>query len=297
MKNKVKAYSVTIGLLFFLSSCIGTDAQRIKIDGSATVLTMTQAVVEDFAATQAGTEITASASGTGGGFQKFVNDEIDIQDASRPIGMREIATAKTNDVSYYEVAIAKDAIIVAVNKTNTWMKDLSEEQLYNIFKADSEVKRWSDINSAWPETKINFYVPALDSGTFDYFHTHIMQGTTEVRADVTASQDLNILVRGVEGDQDALGFFSYAYYQSAKEKVNGLSINGVTPQEANIISHEYPLTRELYLYINEEKYKNKPIVQQFVAYYLEHAKKLAREVGFISLSDEEYRQEKAKLAL
>jgi len=295
MRKNVK---VVIGLfwtLVLLVGCMGSDAQRIKIDGSATVLPITQAVVEDFTAAYPRHEIAVGASGTGGGFQKFINNESDIQNASRPIGQREQEIAQANDVTYYELAIAQDAIIIAVNHANTWVTQLSEEQLYNIFKANSEIKTWADINPTWPDTVINFYVPALDSGTFDYFHTKIMHGTNEVRADVTASQDLNVLVTGVEGDKNALGFFSYAYYETANEKVNALEINEVAPSFASISNNEYPLARELYIYVNKNKYAEKQLLRSFVLYYMDHAAHLSAEVGFVPLIAERYEVEKAKL--
>jgi len=295
MKKFLKSYAFILSSLLLLAGCMGNMDQRIKMDGSVTVLAITQAVVEDFAQAYPGTEIAVSGSGTGGGFKKFVNNEIDIQNASRKISQREIEAAEANDVSYYELSIAKDAIIVAVNKSNTWVTNLTEQQLYDIFKADSEIETWADINPNWPQTNINFYVPALDSGTFDYFHSKVMKETTDIRADVTASQDLNVLVTGVEGDKDALGFFSYAYYQAAREKVSVVNINDITPDPASIVSDVYPLARDLYIYVNKDKYETKSVLQQFVAYYMDNVASLADEVGFIPLSNVAYERERDKL--
>ena len=57
----------------------------IRIDGSSTVFPVTEAVAEEFQKANPGLAITVGISGTGGGFQKFCRDEIDIADASRPI--------------------------------------------------------------------------------------------------------------------------------------------------------------------------------------------------------------------
>ena len=57
----------------------------ITVDGSSTVFPVTEAVAEEFQREHKGTRITVGISGTGGGFQKFCRDEIDIADASRPI--------------------------------------------------------------------------------------------------------------------------------------------------------------------------------------------------------------------
>ena len=59
--------------------------QVITIDGSSTVFPVTEAVAEEFQKANPGSDVTVGISGTGGGFQKFCRDEIDISDASRPI--------------------------------------------------------------------------------------------------------------------------------------------------------------------------------------------------------------------
>lgn len=295
MKNFFKIFLLLLSSLIVLAGCMGDVSKRIRIDGSATVLPITQAVVEEFAKEHRDIEIAVSASGTGGGFKKFINNETDIQNASRPIREVEREDALRNQVDYYELAIAKDAIVMVVNKDNTWVQNFTDEELYKIFKVDSKISLWSDINPTWPATKINFYLPALDSGTFDYFHENVMQGNTEVRADATSSQDFNVLVTGVEGDKNALGFFSYAYYQAAKEKVHALSVNQIAPDRLAIINNEYPLARDLYIYVNKNNYLNKIILRQFVSYYLEHVAMLVEEVGLIPLSNAAYQIEKEKL--
>lgn len=288
--------TIILTIVLSLVACTNNTENRIKIDGSATVLPITQAVVEDFAKENRGIEISVSASGTGGGFKKFTNDETDIQNASREIKTAESDVATQKGVSYYEIVVAKDAIVIAVNKENTWVANLSSEQLYEIFKADSSITKWSDIDADYPDEKINFYIPATDSGTFDYFHSTIMKKDTEVRADATASQDLNVLVTGVEGDRNAIGFFSYAYYTGAKDRINAVTVDGVAPEKENIANGKYqPLSRSLYIYINKNKYSNKDVMQKFVSYYLTHAAELSEEAGFIPLTPKEYEKEQSKL--
>ena len=95
---------IALGLCASAAACGGgtqggTDlsaAAVVQIDGSSTVYPITEAVAEEFRrATQA--RVTVGISGTGGGFQKFCRDEIDIADASRPIAASEVeACAKTN---------------------------------------------------------------------------------------------------------------------------------------------------------------------------------------------------------
>jgi phosphate binding protein len=297
MKNKrFKQSGITVlSALFLLAGCSSNEELRIRIDGSVTVAPVTQAAVEDFAQTNRDIEISVSNAGTGGGFKRFINGETDVHNASRTIKESEIADAAANGIEYYELEVGKDAIVIAVNKENTWIQNVTSEDLYNIYRADSTINNWSDLDNNWPNEKINLYTPANDSGTFDYFHTVIMNHE-EVRNDVTSSQDLNVLVTGVNGDENAIGFFGYAYYVSSKDKIRPLSVNGVEPTEEAVMNELYqPLSRSLYIYVNKASYNEKQAVKSFIDYYLEHARALVIEIGYPPLSDDRYAEQKAKL--
>lgn len=293
----IKMFKVGLALLFLSSCSTGENSiqGKIRIDGSATVAPVTQAVIEEYAYSNRGVEISMSSSGTGGGFKKFVNGETHIQNASRKIKDNEKADAAKKQIEYYEIEIGKDAIVLAVNKQNNWMSDLTTEQLFEIFQEDSKINFWSDLNPAWPNQKINLYIPATDSGTFDYFHSAIMKGKAEIRTDITASQDINVLVTGVEGDVNSLGFFGFSYFQAAEKKIKAVTINQVLPSVESVNNKAYvPLSRGLYIYVNKEKYQEQA-TQDFVAFYLANAQSLVAEAGYIPLTTEEYEKQKQQL--
>lgn len=57
----------------------------IRIDGSSTVFSISEAVGEEFQKLYPEVRVTVGVSGTGGGFKKFTAGETDISDASRPV--------------------------------------------------------------------------------------------------------------------------------------------------------------------------------------------------------------------
>ena len=89
----------------------------IKIDGSSTVYSITEAVAEEFQLAKK-VNVTVGISGTGGGFKKFCRGETDIQNASRPILEKEMAACKDAGIEYVELPIAYDALTVVVNQRN-----------------------------------------------------------------------------------------------------------------------------------------------------------------------------------
>ncbi|MGL5043019.1 MAG: PstS family phosphate ABC transporter substrate-binding protein [Culicoidibacterales bacterium] len=271
---------------------------KIRIDGSATVAPVTQAVVEEYSKEYRNVEVTISVSGTGGGFKKFANGETDISNASRKIKTAEIEQAQAKMVRYEELEIGKDAIVFSVSNENTWAKNLTVEQLRDIWKADSTIFLWSDLNPAWPKEKIKLYAPATDAGTYDYFHSEVMGKDTQMRSDYTASQDSNVLVTGVSGDKYSLGFFGFVYYSAFSDKLQAVSIDNVFPTLSTINEGTYkPLSRGLYIYVNMNHYDENIALQKFVAFYLDHASELTTETGYPPLTDEAYEQQKQKIGL
>jgi phosphate transport system substrate-binding protein len=265
---------------------------EIKVDGSSTVFPITEAVAEEFSIENPGVKVPVGVSGTGGGFEKFIAKETDINDASRPIKEKEATAASAAGVEFVELKVAFDGLSVIVNPENNWVDSLTVEELAKIWAPDSTVKTWSDVRPEWPNEEIKFYAPGTDSGTFDYFTEEINGESGAIRPDFTGSEDDNVLVQGIAGDKNALGFFGYAYYEGNKDKLKIVPIdngNGpVTPTFETIKDGSYtPLSRPLFIYVNKESL-NKTEIKEFVTFYLEIAKNITADVGYVALPDEEY---------
>ena len=264
----------------------------VSIDGSSTVFPISEAVAEEFLAVQPRVRVTVGVSGTGGGFKKFLAGEIDINDASRPIKMKEVKQASASGIGFIELPIAYDGLSVVVNTKNDWVDHLTITELNKIWQPGSSVTRWSDVRDGWPETEIQLYGPGTDSGTFDYFTETINGKSGASRPDYTANEDDNALVRGISGDEGSLGYFGYAYYAANKDKLRVVAIDGgkgpVAPTEITINNGTYaPLSRPVFIYVRPDALDRKE-VRAFVDFYIESAPMLATEVGYIPLPDSVY---------
>jgi phosphate transport system substrate-binding protein len=270
------------------------------MDGSSTVFPISEAVAEEYLAEAPGVRVTVGVSGTGGGFKKFLNQEIDINAASRPIKESEFDKAVAAGIQFIELPVAFDGISVVVNPENTWVDQLTTEELQRIWQPDSVVTTWKDVRADWPDEKIRLYGPGTDSGTFDYF-TGVINGKEQAsRADFTASEDDNVLIQGISGDRYALGYFGFAYYLENQDKLRAVAIDGgqgpILPTPKTINDGTYaPLSRPIYIYLNAASL-DKPQVADFVRFYLESAGSLAEEVGYITLPEASYAGARARVA-
>jgi phosphate transport system substrate-binding protein len=272
----------------------GQDAADEKLqgavagDGSSTVAPIIEAVVEEYAGTQPDVKVSVGVSGTGGGFEKFIAGETDFSNASRPVKDEEKAKLDEAGIAFTQLPIAYDGLSVVVNPENDWAKDLTVEQLKKIWVEDGKEKKWSDIDPSWPDEKIVYYSPGTDSGTYDYFDEVILDGA-DLAKSATLSEDDNMLVQGVAGDKNAIGFFGYAYYLENKDKLSVVKVNGVEPTNETIEAGEYsPLSRELYTYVKNSAMKDNAAAYDFVKFTLEHAGDMAEAVGYVSLPEEKY---------
>jgi phosphate transport system substrate-binding protein len=257
-------------------------------------------------------KVAVGISGTGGGFEKFCKGETDINDASRPIKKIEEDTCFEAGIEFVEFKVGIDGLTFVVNPKNTWAQCLTWSQLKKTWDAGSTIKKWSDIDPAFPNEDIRLYGPGADSGTFDFF-TEVVNGELDrSRADYTASEDDNVLVQGVENDQYAMAYFGYAYYRESQDRLRSVKIDKdqdsaglavplsarlgcMEPTDVTINDNSYSLSRPLFVYVKTDALK-RPHVQEFLKFYFENSEELVADVGYIPLPPNEYQQQLTKLA-
>jgi phosphate transport system substrate-binding protein len=268
-----------------------TLSGTIRVDGSSTVLPISEAVAEEFAKAHPKVQPTVGKSGTGGGFKKFANGEIDITGASRPIREEEDALCKKNGIEYIEIPVAYDAMAVVVNPQNTWCDSLTVAELKKIWEpaAQGKIVNWSQVRPGFPNERLVLFGAGTDSGTFDYFTAAIVGKEKASRGDYTGSEDDDVLVQGVSRTKGALGYFGLAYYENNQDKLKLVAIdNGsgpVKPSRETVLNGTYqPLARPLFIYVSV-KALERPEVAEFVRFYIQNAGKLAEEVGYIGLPE------------
>ncbi len=294
-------YIVSLSLISLLN--VGTAVakpKQVRVDGSSTVFPISEAVAEEFGRKNKDVRVTVGTSGTGGGFKKFVLGETDINNASREIKDSEAKKAKEHKIDYIKLPVAYDGITVVVNKANTWVDYLTVDELHKMWKPGSKVKTWADVRKGWPKKEILLYGPGADSGTFDFFTEAINGRSQASRNDFTQSEDDNVLVQGVMGDKNAIGYFGYAYFEENSDKLKAVPIKlndkakAIAPSFDTIKTGVYkPLSREVYIYVSKPSAK-KSEVKDFVTFYLNEAGPLVKEVGYIPLPENTYAEYRKK---
>ena len=301
------ALTAALVLSLGLAACGGNASENagdrlrgaIEIDGSSTVEPITAAVAEEFKKLHPGVNPNVAVSGTGGGFKRFTTGETAISNASRSIKDAEAEDAAANGVEYVELLVAVDGLTVVVNPGNNFAACLTVDELKAMWEPGSTVNNWNQVRASFPDRTLSLYGPDTDSGTFDYFTEEIVGEAQASRADYSPNANDNILVQGIAGDINSLGYFGFAYYLENRGQLNAVAIDDghgcVAPTPETIRDGSYaPLSRPLFIYVNTAELE-KPEVRAFVDFYLDSAAQLAAEVGYVALTDAEYDETRAKI--
>ena len=261
------------------------------MDGSSTVFPFAQAAAELFNEDNPNVKISVGEAGTSGGFEKFCVGEIDIANASRPIEPEEVDACKKDSVAYTEIQVANDGISVSTNP-GLEISCLTTDQLKELWSTTkvgnySELGEDADTGQPLPDADVSLYGPGTDSGTFDYF-TEFINGEEDVsRDDYTPSEDDNVLVEGVSGDENGLGYFGFSYYAQNQDALNLVSVddgNGcVAPSNETIQSGEYtPLSRPVFMYPSADGIQ-KPEVKAYMQYVVDNYETIAEQAQIVPM--------------
>ena len=294
MKKTIALALVTAGVIA-ASATAGTVLKgTITADGSSTVGPYAQAAAEGFQKKNPGARVTVGISGTGGGFERFCRNEIDLANASRPMKNSEAILCRDAGVKWLAFTVANDGLSVVVNKANTWVDCLTTAELKAIWNTGSKVNSWKDIRSSFPDVPLKLFGPGTDSGTFDFFTEKINGKAKASRSDYLATEDDNIIVNGVEGERGGLGYFGFSYYEENAAKLKLVKVDSgtgcIAPSVRTVQNTTYrPLSRPLFIYAKRTAFK-RPVVAGYFGYIFNNEKAIARKAGFIALTDRQLRK-------
>jgi phosphate transport system substrate-binding protein len=295
---------------------------EIFISGSSTVEPISSLVAEFLAEEAPNVSVSVEGPGTGDGFELFCEGETDISDASRPIDEEEVQVCEENGIEYTELEVALDGISVLTATDNTQASGcLAKADLYALVGPESEgFDQWSDANGLgqevggiavpYPDAPLAITAPGEESGTYDAFvelagfeDIGVEQGLSEdeaatTRPDYQASPNDNVIIEGVAGTASSFGWVGFSFFEQNQEVVKAFEITDgdasgcVAPSFESISDGSYPLSRSLYIYVNNEKAARSEALRAYVDLYLsdDGLRTAVEEVSYVVLPDDRIAQ-------
>ena len=303
--GRLSALLLSLSLLF--AACGSDDTANtgasgvsgsVLISGSSTVEPISIRVAELFEDVEPGVIVDVDGPGTGDGFKLFCAGETDISDASRQIKESELADCRDAGIdNVVELKVGIDGIAVMTSSANTAVECLSFEQLFDMIGPNGEgTNTWAEASPGLPDASLDIFGPGEESGTFDSFVEIVLEDLAEeagvdatTRTDYNPSGDDNVILQGIQSSDTSLGWVGFAFAVNASD-VALVPIDGgdgcVTPTADTIASNEYPISRDLWIYVNADKAAANPAVAAYVDYYVNEGLALAvSDVGYVALTE------------
>ncbi|NNF55002.1 MAG: hypothetical protein HKN03_11240 [Acidimicrobiales bacterium] len=259
----------------------------LVVTGSNTVEPITAAVIEGYRERQPDVLITMAGTGTGAGFDDLCNDpSISIVGASRPINGSESASCLSSGVQPIELRLARDGIAIVVHNASA-LQCLTYTDLYALagpestglttLEAVGTLAAELGSTTAWGTGDVALVAPGPTSGTAGLFADEVIEpialsrGVGKFFRVDNRSLDSNAqLVDAVATDPAAVGIVGSSFASRSSTAVRMLGVSDgagcVIPNDAAVVAGLYPLSRDLYLYVDGAS--EDPIVADFVYYYL-----------------------------
>jgi phosphate transport system substrate-binding protein len=263
---------------------------QVIVSGSSTVEPISALVAEFFNEdVSADVAIEVTGPGTSDGFERFCAGETDISNASRQVRQEEIDECAAAGVEMVEIKVAIDGLSIITAAGNDAVTCLSFADLYALLGPESQgFDDWSDAQAlatelgsttTLPSAPLVVTAPGEESGTFGSFVELVIEEFNEdrgqdatTRPDYTASANDNVIIEGIAGSPTSLGWVGYAFAEENVDRVKLLEVDGgdgcVAPTPETIADNTYPISRDLYIYVNVAKAEENPAVAAYVDFYL-----------------------------
>jgi len=273
LRKRIIAMLAIAAVAVSMLAANASEKGKVVIKGSTTVLPITMKGIESFKSVKPEIGISVEGSGSGNGIKALLDGLCDIANSSREMKSEEKEKGKAAKLKIKEITVAFDMIVPVVNSSNK-VTNLTKEQLKAIF--DGSITNWKQVGG----DDMNIVVVSRDSssGTYEYWNEDIMK-KADVRKDSLMQASNGAVVNTVANNKKAIGYVGFGYLDNS---VKGIDVNGVKADLKNGKSGKYPISRKLYMYVNEKNYSAES--KAFVNYLLsKDGQKIVSEAGFITL--------------
>jgi len=276
--------------------------EQIRAVGSSTVYPFITIAAEEFGRKTKFKSPIIESTGSGGGLKLFCsgvgNTFPDIANSSRAIKESEVKLCASNSVkNINEIKIGFDGIVLA-NSTSEKQFRLTKKEIFLALGSKIPVdgklikntyKKWSEINPALPDSKIEVYGPPPTSGTRDAFVELVLgkacvnlpefkkaypnkknrkKACHHIREDghfIEAGENDNLIVQKLKSNPKALGMFGFSFLDNNSSVIQGTIVEGKEPTFENISDGSYSLCRLLYVYLKGDHINHRKGLKEFAS--------------------------------
>lgn len=264
------ALALTLAALAWPFNLRAEERPTLRVSGSSTLLPFTQKAAEVYLKNRPELLLTVSGTGTGEGIRSLIDGNIDIADASRDLKPEEAQRAKDQGVTLEKLTVAIDCLAVIVHPENP-VSNITMDELKGIYLG--AITNWNQVGG--PDLVIVPVNRDSSSGTFEMWIEKVLHGARH-RRDVQVQSSSGGVAYAVAGNRHAIGYVSLGFLS---DSVKALSVDNFLPSRQTVQSQEYPIVRELYMFMRGDHSGEAEAFTQFVL--SEKGAAVVEEEGFL----------------
>ncbi len=259
------------------------EVQSIQNKGSDTLVNLALAWAETYMAQHPEVRLSVTGGGSGTGIAAMINNTVDIANASRAMKPEEREKAQANGVNPIEFVVARDAIAVVVNPTNS-VDELTLQQISDIYTG--KITNWKQVGGE--DRPIVLLSRESNSGTYVYFLENVIR-LGDKSSELLFSPN-TLLMPSSEGisaevrqNPNAIGYDGLGYVTPDQKVIavaRAANAPYVLPSVETVNDDSYPISRPLYMYTAGEPTGQ---IEIYLDWILNEGQTLVSELGFVPL--------------
>jgi phosphate transport system substrate-binding protein len=245
-----------VSILVSFTGCGETSAPIIRVNGSTTMQPFIKKAADKYAARK-GVDIQVRADGSIRGIRHLMEGRCHVAASSTPISRSQLKEVEEKGIPIKEMVLAHDLIVPIVHPSNP-VSSISLDELRGIYRG--HISSWGMIRGE--PSKILVAERDSASGTHEVWKECVVGGKSpELDAQILSSN--SAVLAFVAAHKNAIGYISRAF---VNPEIKQLQLTGLNCSRYKGSQGEYPLYRELYLYVNDNNLPHE--VKSFIIFLL-----------------------------
>ncbi len=268
---KIAVFSILISFPCLIHpGCSSEKQPKIRVEGSTTILPFMVKVSELYSG-KGNAKIQVNSGGSKKGLESLMAGKCDIAMCSSPVPAGVLVHAASKGIRIKGFSFACDMIVPIVHPSNP-INNLSHDHLSSIYRGT--IDSWAVVGGR--DALIDVVTRTPFSGTGKIWKQVLLK-SRETKGDCTIRNSNSGVLAYVAEHPEAIGYVSFAILN---HEVKPLSIDGVAPTVENAKQGIYPISRKLYLYVDEKSFSHD--MKSLIVFILsDKGRKIAKESGFI----------------
>lgn len=232
----------------------------ITVGGSSTVHALLSKVNGAFTPRFSGIAINLTTYDSANALADLCAGIADVVGVSRKATDAELAICQSADIAPIQLTLGSEALVLAVNSTNTFAQCLTLDEVNKVFNAKTAPKKWSEVKDGFPETDLMPVLPSVGAMENDLLLVRVAKDQIApiMREDGVKNDDALFRAAGVQNVDGGITFLKYSDFKKSSSKVNVVKIDGgngcVEPTEATISDGTYAFSYPNYLLVNPKSF-------------------------------------------